>query len=591
MIVRKRWILPLLLALSGFACVFSKSGPQTLDQNKSQAQPQTKSPDETTIEGAATLKAYRDSDGDGFGNPADAVDRQGDAAPAGYVNDHTDCDDAKKDIHPQAMEVYADGIDQNCDGYFLKIPKKGSLVMNARHSSTNAKGEIQFDPSTNKIGLGVTMSTLEEGRGEETHSFRMNGQYDAGQRTMTSPIELADGANWKTEGSLFWKTDDRGRLIQMILGDKDGNTDRRYEWDYTVPNKLLYRVFGDNNETQDVVEKTFNEGGQVLSEKKLSSDDARMHTYLFGVSTLDGREITRVSYEIPERAVYSTVTTSANGRMISREYHRGDENGRLMLQESWTYDDATQARKSYEMKGYDPDANNVTSCTHEDYDAAERLAARRLYRDSDCPTIVPPYEDTTLVRDSSGRVIMETHKRKKDGDGYDERKREWTYDAEGNITRVVVTDGIENLSMTLDLSDYAGLPFEIFWPGDTGDVVPFILPLDGILMDPTKVSSLNSKMTEPRPLNAIARPAQRAAAAVPAENANFHVVIKTIDDAKKIQVIKIIREYTGMMLAEAKGVIDAGLPAEVNHGLTEAQANKMKIDLEAAGATAEIKAL
>lgn len=56
---------------------------------------------------------YEDADGDGFGNAAVTVSDC--IAPAGYVNDNTDCDDSRDDIYPGAPGT-AEGVDNNCDG-------------------------------------------------------------------------------------------------------------------------------------------------------------------------------------------------------------------------------------------------------------------------------------------------------------------------------------------------------------------------------------------------------------------------------------------------------------------------------------------
>jgi hypothetical protein len=61
---------------------------------------------------------YQDQDEDGYGNPSVYVTAVN--APAHYVTDNTDCDDAKDSIHPGAQEIPDDGIDQDCDGYDLK---------------------------------------------------------------------------------------------------------------------------------------------------------------------------------------------------------------------------------------------------------------------------------------------------------------------------------------------------------------------------------------------------------------------------------------------------------------------------------------
>jgi N-acetylneuraminic acid mutarotase len=58
---------------------------------------------------------YRDADGDGFGDPAVSRSSCDGAAPAGYVDDYTDCNDAVGSAHPGASEIY-NYIDDDCDG-------------------------------------------------------------------------------------------------------------------------------------------------------------------------------------------------------------------------------------------------------------------------------------------------------------------------------------------------------------------------------------------------------------------------------------------------------------------------------------------
>ena len=79
-----------------------------------------------------------------------------------------------------------------------------------------------------------------------------------------------------------------------------------------------------------------------------------------------------------------------------------------------------------------------------------------------------------------------------------------------------------------------------------------------------------------------------AAAAAPAEEkTSFDVVLKGSDPAKKISVIKVVREATGLGLAEAKAFVEApGKP--VKQGLNKADADKLKKPLEEAGATIEL---
>ena len=79
------------------------------------------------------------------------------------------------------------------------------------------------------------------------------------------------------------------------------------------------------------------------------------------------------------------------------------------------------------------------------------------------------------------------------------------------------------------------------------------------------------------------------AAAAPAaeEKTEFDVILTGFGD-KKLNVIKAIREITGLGLKEAKDMVE-GCPKAVKEGISKEDAEKIKADLEAAGATVEIK--
>lgn len=71
------------------------------------------------------------------------------------------------------------------------------------------------------------------------------------------------------------------------------------------------------------------------------------------------------------------------------------------------------------------------------------------------------------------------------------------------------------------------------------------------------------------------------------EKTTFDVVLKAVDAAKKIPTIKVVREATGLGLAEAKAFVDApGKP--VKTGLSKEDAEKLKKALEEQGATVEL---
>ena len=87
---------------------------------------------------------------------------------------------------------------------------------------------------------------------------------------------------------------------------------------------------------------------------------------------------------------------------------------------------------------------------------------------------------------------------------------------------------------------------------------------------------------------AVASSGPAAAAAAPAEaQTEFTVVLAKAGD-KKIDVIKVIRELTGLGLKEAKDLVE-GAPKTVKEGVNKEDAAKMKEKLTAAGATCELK--
>ena len=86
-----------------------------------------------------------------------------------------------------------------------------------------------------------------------------------------------------------------------------------------------------------------------------------------------------------------------------------------------------------------------------------------------------------------------------------------------------------------------------------------------------------------------AAPAGGGAAAAPVveEKTEFDVLLKDAG-AKKIQVIKVVRELTGLGLKEAKDLVD-GAPSVVKSGVTKDEAAAMKAKLEEQGASVEVK--
>lgn len=107
------------------------------------------------------------------------------------------------------------------------------------------------------------------------------------------------------------------------------------------------------------------------------------------------------------------------------------------------------------------------------------------------------------------------------------------------------------------------------------------------------VKALEEKfgVTAAAPMGVAAGPAMgagAAAGAAPAEEKTTFTVVLANTGAQKIQVIKEIRQLTTLGLKEAKDLVE-GAPKTVKEGVSKEEADKIKAQLEAAGAKVEIK--
>src|SRR6185295_1491088 len=96
-------------------------------------------------------------------------------------------------------------------------------------------------------------------------------------------------------------------------------------------------------------------------------------------------------------------------------------------------------------------------------------------------------------------------------------------------------------------------------------------------------------VTAAAPVAMVAAGGAAAAAAAPAEEkTEFTVILKEYPADKKVGVIKVVRELTGLGLKEAKDLVE-GVPGTVKEGVNKADSDSMKKKLEEAGAKVEIK--
>ena len=104
------------------------------------------------------------------------------------------------------------------------------------------------------------------------------------------------------------------------------------------------------------------------------------------------------------------------------------------------------------------------------------------------------------------------------------------------------------------------------------------------------ISDMEKKfgVTAAAPVAVAAAPGAAAAAAPAEEKTEFTVTLKEYPADKKVTVIKVIREITGLGLKEAKDLVE-GVPSLVKDGVNKADSDAMKKKLEDAGAKVEIK--
>ncbi|MDD3687447.1 MAG: 50S ribosomal protein L7/L12 [Bacteroidales bacterium] len=86
---------------------------------------------------------------------------------------------------------------------------------------------------------------------------------------------------------------------------------------------------------------------------------------------------------------------------------------------------------------------------------------------------------------------------------------------------------------------------------------------------------------------AVAGPAAASEAAAEVEKTDFDVILKNAG-AQKLQIVKLVKELTGLGLKEAKALVDEA-PKPIKEGVPKDEANALKAQLEEAGAEVELK--
>jgi large subunit ribosomal protein L7/L12 len=108
------------------------------------------------------------------------------------------------------------------------------------------------------------------------------------------------------------------------------------------------------------------------------------------------------------------------------------------------------------------------------------------------------------------------------------------------------------------------------------------------VVDLVKLMEDKFGVTAAAPVAVAAAAGGGAAAPAAEEQTEFTVTLKAYPAEKKVGVIKVIREITGLGLKEAKDLVE-GAPSTVKEGVSKADSEKFKKMLEDGGATAEVK--
>lgn len=87
-----------------------------------------------------------------------------------------------------------------------------------------------------------------------------------------------------------------------------------------------------------------------------------------------------------------------------------------------------------------------------------------------------------------------------------------------------------------------------------------------------------------------AAPAAGAAAPAAEESTEFNIILKSVDESKKIAAIKAVRKVTGLGLKEAKEAVE-GAPTTLKEGASKAEADEAMKELSEAGCVGELKGL
>jgi hypothetical protein len=192
--------------------------------------------------GGAWITSYRDFDEDGYGDPNDTMEDC--SQPVGYVLDNTDCDDTDSGINPGEVEVFGNGIDENCDGIVSHFTDLGNSTVRDNITgliwlkNANPAGRLNWNDAIDYAGnlvFGGYSDWRLPTKGE-WEAFVNTSYYDPALSNAAGNGKWSQGdAFYNVQSDFYWSSTasyNNAWFVFMLYGDMNDSskTSSYYVW-------------------------------------------------------------------------------------------------------------------------------------------------------------------------------------------------------------------------------------------------------------------------------------------------------------------------------------------------------------------------